>query len=67
MCTQAAMDVLKGQVELLAEDADLLASAPFKVLFADEDVTGEWVSRLRAIVSGLELVVASHADLPSPD
>lgn len=51
MCTPEAL-----------EDADLLQSGPFRVVYYNSDVTSEWARRLRTIVDGLNRVAAANGD-----
>ena len=62
MCTPEALEALIGQIGKLAEDADLLQSGPFRVVYYNSDVTSEWARRLSSIVDCLNCVAASNGD-----
>jgi hypothetical protein len=62
MCTPEALEALNSHIGKLAEDADLLQSGPFRVVYYNSDVTSEWARRLRTIVDGLNRVAAANGD-----
>ena len=62
MCTPEALDALNANISRLSEDADLLQSGPFRVVFYTNDVTSEWAVRLRSIVDGLKHVALSNEE-----